>query len=169
MSLKDLEESLNRRETELAKAKRSERAEEHSHARAESCARKKDTALLGEKLKLAGSIMDWAGQFAGTKQFTRLRAINPYGYIDGVLVFGSGWGHQAKYEDFRGCHAGTYVNRNGNLKYWAGFKNQGGVAYGFATPKELAGRMNHEYLSMLWQAIDSGSIYDAIKRAHGLR
>lgn len=167
MSLKDLEESLNRKEAELAAGKLNDAI--RGASKKTRPARKKDAGLLAEKLKLANGIMDWAGQFAGTSQFKRLMELGFQTAVDGVHVYSYGLGYSARHDGINPCWARVYVLRDGKIHYTTGFKGYSSGVYVYKAPEGLASRMSHESLGKFWQAIDSGSIYETIKELHGLR
>lgn len=167
MSLKDLEESLNRKEAELAAGKLNDAI--RGASRKTRPARKKDNNLLAEKLKLASGIIGWAGQFAETSQFSRLMELGFQTAVDGVQVYNYGLGYSAKHDSINPCWARVYVLRDRKIHYSTGFKGYSSGVYVYAAPEGLASRMSRESLNKFWLAIDSGSIYETIKELHGLR
>src|SRR3989344_451871 len=169
MELKDLEESLGKKETALQHEELREKAHEKRERAINQKAGRREHGLRSEKLKLAEQIFGWAAEFTQTRAYKRLLKIaKEYPHMrDYIEIHADGWGHEAKYTDDNGCWSYISLYPNGSLAYEEGYKWMGvHNRLAFNSPKDLTDKLNHAYLTKLAAEIKSGKTYDWIKEQY---
>ncbi len=165
MGLKDLEESLARKEAEQKHERERREREEQCAAEIAQQACTIEVGLYDEKVSLARKILAWAKDFSANEIYSRIRNVSISSH--GVYIYGDGWGHKVPHNDNHGCWSRIYVTPDGNVLYWSGYKwMPAGPDVKLKNAVELASLLNHHYLSELWQAIETKKVYDNAEKWH---
>ena len=160
-----LGEAEQRKEAKAVAAKKwAQKAQALLHA-----AEKNEEEHADEKKALADTLFSWAWDFSQTDMYRRL--------LDAMLsavpserrelyVFGGGWGHELPYDsNSYGCWSRLYLLPAGNFFYAAGYKwFPSSTQFPIKTPRELENKLCHAYLEEFAQTLQSGEVYDAIRR-----
>ena len=83
-----------------------------------------------------------------------------------LYVFGGGWGHELPYDsNSYGCWSRLYFRSEGTFFYSAGYKwFPSSTQLLIKTPRELENKLCHAYLEEFSQTLQSGEVYEAIRR-----
>jgi len=157
--LKKLQSEIEQyRSKKLAKQRKEQQEEKEAQERQAKFWREEDK-LLPKKMRLIKEIFAWKEEFVKTKQFKQL--FDNSG--DEIIVFHSGWGHDNPRYCGLGCWSRLYLEKSGNLKYWAGYKWMPPASGTILNNDEKTARkFTYKYLRELNEAIKLGQIYKTI-------
>ncbi|MBI4095853.1 MAG: hypothetical protein HY438_03275 [DPANN group archaeon] len=165
MSLKYLEDCLDREERYIQKEKLRTGGRKKPELATEAKAR--EAGLHGERLALAEGIFQWVQEFSATEQYCRLLIIAQHRCTNMIKIPLGGWGHNGHYETSGGRWSGVSIVEDKSLHYWAGRKWLGiNSSLRIATPEELASKLCHGYLDKFAQALRSEKVYEIIAQAN---
>lgn len=164
---KHFTDELDRMLEEDRKAKEKEQSRKAS----EDEDRKLREGRLETNLGICEKIFDWKDEFLKTDEGSLLLS---KGFIK---IYGGGWGHLPETDDSVGCHSCVYITdarvhiEDGKIytakdadafKYTYGYKWLPSQRQRFIEPREMAVTLNHEYLTRLFETMESGKVFDYI-------
>ncbi len=165
---KHFRDELERRLEEESKAE--EKAEQRRKA-SEDEERKLREDKLRTNLGICRKIFDWKGEFLKTDEGSLLLSKGSIGIYEG------GWGHPPKTDDGVAYWSHVYITNarvhieDGKFRtikdadgfeYTYGYKWFPSQKERFIEPREMAVCLNHEYLTRLFETIESGKVFDYI-------